>query len=303
MKKNRYSYLIIFIITISIIYSGCGGGSTKLAQLSSSELFVLGKEKYEAKKHLKAIGYFQSVVYNYPGESIIDTAQYYLALSYFGNEDYELAQVEFNRLVLNYPSSVYFEHGIFMKAVCFYEGTPTHFGLDQSDLKIAIKQFEDFLIDFPESVVIEDVKAYLLKAQTRMAHKFYYSAITYKNIGAYKSAEIYFQKVIDDYTDTEYASSATFGLANMKFKQKKYTEAKNKFSDFITVFTDHEFTIKAKELVEESSFKSGEVAFEKGEFDNARKIFESVKEDYPLSKYVDKADKYLIKINNLSAKE
>lgn len=296
----KYKFLVfiiaVFVYGMSVI--GCGGGSVALNNLTSSELFNLGKEKYDVKKYLKAIDYFQALIYNYPGESVVDTAQYYLAMSYFGREEYELAQVEFNRLAVNYPSSAFFENAVFMKAVCFFEGTPTNYGLDQSDLNTAIKQFEDFIIDFPESDVIPECQAYLLKARTRLAHKYYNSGVIYNRIGAYKAAKIYFQKVVDEYTKTEYAPLATYGLAEMDYKLKNYEKAQEEFSDFTIVFKDNELVEKAKKYAEKSAFKNGETAFKKAEFTKAKKIFESFKSDYPNSDKIDDAQKYLDKIGN-----
>ena len=232
-----------------------------------------------------------------PVASVVDTAQYYLALSYFSDKEYELAQVEFNRLAVNYPASVYFENAIFMKAVCYYEGTPKHYGLDQSALTTAIRQFEDFIIDFPESDVVPDCQTYLLNARTRLAHKFYNSAETYRKMRTYKAAEVYYQKVVDEYTSTEYAPLATYGLAKVKYKMKDYQLAKEKFQDFTLVFQDHELAPKAAEFAEKSAFQSGEQAYEKNELEKAKELFESFKNDYPSSKKLKDVDKYLDKIS------
>lgn len=296
MKKlASKTALTFFMVIISIIIMSCAG-TVSLSNLSSAELFKLGKERYESKKYFKAVEVFQTIVYNYRGESIVDTAQYFLALSYFGAKEYELAQVEFNRLVLNYPSSSYFKHAIFMKAVSFFEATPSHYGLDQSDLVVAIKQFEDYIIDYPESELITDVNKYLLIARTRMAKKYYMNGVVYKRMGAYQAAIKYFQKVVDDYTDTKYASMATFGIAEMEYKQKNYDKAEKKFKDFIVVFHENKLTVKAKKLAMEAAFKQGEKEFKNGAFSSAKEKFEAFIKEYPEHKKSKKADKYLKKI-------
>ena len=297
MKK---SYLIcttvLTLLLISVI--GCGGKQT-LNTLSSKELFDLGKEQFDKEKYLKAITHFQTLVYNYPGESVVDTVQYYLAMSYFKNEDYPLANVEFNRLAVNYPASTYAEDAIFMKAVCLFEGTPTHSGLDQSDLYTAIKQFEEFIIDFPESNVLGEAQKYLHIAHTRLAKKTYDSGIVYQRIGTYKSAEIYFQKVVDEYTDTEYAPLATYGLAEMKYKMKEYKLAQEKFSDFTIVFKDSPLVEKAVEYVEKSAYKAAEKAFDDKDYPKALEYFEAFKTDFPNSDKLKDATKKIEEIKHL----
>ncbi|MEE8577381.1 MAG: outer membrane protein assembly factor BamD, partial [candidate division Zixibacteria bacterium] len=281
MKRNiTFAILLWLSIAALAFVNGCGGRPA-LANLSSHELFDIGKEEYGKENYLRSLEYFQAIVYNYPGESIVDTAQYYLALSYFGDKEYELAQVEFNRLVLNYPSSVYFEHSIFMKAVCFFEGTPKHYGLDQSDLQTSIKQFQDFVIDYPEAELIEEARQYLLVAQTRMAKKYYNSAVVYSHMGAWKAAEKYYQKVIDDYIDTEFAPLATYYIADMEHRQKRYDEARKGYEGFVAVFPDHELAEKARKQAAEAAYKSGEKAYDRGDYTAAREHLQSFMTGYP----------------------
>lgn len=291
--------LLILVIFVLCLFAGCGKRLV-LTNLSAHELFERGKQEYNKQNYLNSLEYFRTIVYNYPGESIIDTAQYYMGLAYFGAHEYELAQVEFNRLIVNYPSSVYFQHAVFMKAVSFFEGNPKHYGLDQTDLQKSIEQFEDFIIDYPESELIEQAKQYLLTARTRMARKFYNSALVYQRMGAYKSAEIYYQKVIDEYTDTEYAPPATFYIAEMAFKQGRYDEARKGFESFMVVFPEHELAKKAAERAPEAAFKSGRAAFDRGELNIAQERLRQFVDSYPEHGKVKQALQMLAKIGELA---
>ncbi|MBN1211060.1 MAG: outer membrane protein assembly factor BamD [candidate division Zixibacteria bacterium] len=277
---SKLTVVSLFFICSCALLLSCGGKKS-LSYESARELFNKGIDFYEREKYVNAIEAFQLIVYNHPGESIVDTAQYYLALSYFGNGEYQLARVEFNRLIINYPSSAYAVNAQFMQAVCFYEGTPTHFGLDQSDLGEAIKQFEDFIIDHPESELVNDAKKYLLSARTRMARKYYESGIVYVRINAFTAAKKYFQIVVDDYTDTEYAPWATYYIAESELNLGNYDEAARQLDNFILVFPEHEWVDKAIEKNAEAVFKSGEKAFEEGEYSLAREKFDSYIKKFP----------------------
>ncbi|MGH8015927.1 MAG: outer membrane protein assembly factor BamD, partial [Candidatus Zixiibacteriota bacterium] len=258
----------------------------------------LGNKAFSEKKYLAAIEYFQTVVFNHGGESFVDTAQYYLALSYYSNREYIVAGAEFNRLALNYPSSVFFENAIFMRASCFFEGTPKHYGLDQSDLETAIKQFEDFIIDFPESALVPQASEYLAVARGRLARKYYESAVVYRRIGALIAAQKYYQVVIDDFTASEFAPRALFEMAEINLKIKKYSEAQAGFANFVTLYGQHELTSKALKFSKEAAFKSGVLAFEKGELVTAKERFESFIKEFPNDNRVDDAKEYLIRIGD-----
>ncbi|HWR84064.1 MAG TPA: outer membrane protein assembly factor BamD [Candidatus Deferrimicrobium sp.] len=299
---NRSSLLNLHVLALAgllVVAIGCGG-SKSLSTKGPHESFELGKAAYDKGKYLKAIELLQAVVYNYPGDPVVDTAQYYLALSYFGDKQYELAEVEFNRLVINYPSSVYFEHALFMKAVASYQASPGHYGLDQTDVHESIKQFEDFIIDNPESELLPDVRRYLLTARTRLARKYYEGGIVYRRMQAYEAAAIYFQKVTDDYTDTEYGPKATFQLADMDFQLRRFDAARKRFEDFQTVFPIHAWVPKARERAIEAAFRGAEAAFKKGDYAAAREKLQAFQSDYPGNGRSKKAEKYLEEISRLS---
>lgn len=286
----------VVTLMVSVILSGCAG-PPNLSGMSAHDLFEYGKERYEKKKFLSAKEAFESIVYNYPGTSIVDTAQYYLALNYFAFKNFEIAAVEFNRLAMNYPSSVYFEQAIFMRAVSKFEATPKNSGLDQSELDGALKLLEDFVIDFPESEQVVDANKYILIARSRLAKKYFESGMTYSHMGTFKAAIVYFQKVIDDYTDTKYAAVATYQLAEMEFKMKKYAEAADKYNLFATVFPDHEAVSSAREKIIEATFKDAKASLDSKEFDVARGKFEAFIADFPDSDKVSKAQNHLRKID------
>lgn len=261
--------------------------------MTAHELFDYGKEKYDAGKYFRATEIFQTVIYDYPGETLVDTAQYYLALSYYANEDFILGRVEFNRLINYYPSSVFTPHAVFMKAVCLFESAPKHHGLDQSQVKESITEFEDFVIDFPESEFAPQVHAYLDQARSRLVQKDYDAAMVYYRMRAYKAAKIYFQLVIDNYTTTSLAGNALYYISEMDLKKGKFDEAARGFDSFLKLYPEHEFVPKAKEQQTEAAFKAAKLLYEKGQMAGARTALKKFVTAYPGSDEADDAQKLL----------
>ena len=296
----KIAVVLILSAFATILMIGCGGEKT-LTHLTKDELFALGKQKLDNKKHLAAIQAFQTLVYTYPGEPIVDTAQYYLALSYFGNKDYELAVAEFNRLVVNYPASPYATQAQFMRAVSAYESTPDHYGLDQTEVENAIKQFEEFIIDHPESELGADANKYLDNARGRLAKKAYMSGLTYTRMGASRAAKVYYQKVIDDYTSSEFAPLASFNYAKEEMHLHNFDEARRRFDNFSTVFAEHKLAPEAKAGVVEAAFKSALAAYEKKDYPAAAEKFAAFKKDFPSDERVKKADEYIARIGATGA--
>lgn len=293
---------LIIGLTVMMVLAGCAG-KVSMTDLGPRALFERGLEKYNDNDFLDAIEYFQSIVYNFPGESIVDTAQYYLGLSYFSNEDYLVAQVEFNRLVMNYPSSPYFVNALFMRAVSFYESTPDHYGLDQSELETAIKQLQDFIIDYPESDLVDEAEQILAEARSRLAHKYYEAGKVYEHIHAYNAAKKYFQKVVDDYTDSQWATRAAYQLARMEFKQKNYDQASQRFENFASVYPNHEWADEARNRAREAAFAWAKQAHKAGDYEVAKERWQAFTEKYHDSDLADDAREYLQELTEKASEQ
>lgn len=240
----------IVILVIIIWAAGCGKPVVKL-EANAEDQFAKAKVEYDKKHWLKSIEGFQKVIFNFPGADIVDTAQYYLAMSYYSNKDYELGAVEFRRLMTNYPQSAYYDESQFMTGVCYLKNTPESYALDQEDLKKAIQQLQDFIMDNPDSPLAEQARQSINEGMTKLAHKEYENGMLYFRLYQYESARIYFQYVIDTYTGTSYAAASLYRLAEISFKKTEYSEALVKFNNFITVYPENELVPKAEKYIQE----------------------------------------------------
>ena len=245
MKNILIAAVISMIIALS---AGCGSRGIKL-ETNAQDQFSLAKKEYDKEHWLKSIEGFQKVIFNFPGADVVDTAQFYLSMSYYNNKDYELGAVEFRRLMTNYPQSDYYDEAQFMNGMCYLKNTPGHYGLDQEDLKKAIQQLQEFIIDNPDSPMVEKAEEAINDGMTKLARKEFENGMLYFKLYQYKSAKIYFQYVIDNYTGTGYAAKSLFKLAESSFKQKDLTEALTNFNNFIAIYPKNELVPKAEEYI------------------------------------------------------
>ena len=236
------------VLSAMLLVTGCGKPGIKVAD-SAGEQFDIAKREFDKKHYLKSIEGFQKVIFNFPGATVVDTAQYYLAQSYYFNDDYALAAVEFNRLISNYPKSEFVDDGQYMAGVCYFQSTPGHYALDQEDLKEAITAMEDFVTDNPDSPLVESARDVILRARTRLAHKEYENGGLYYKMSDLPAAEIYFQLVVDEYTDTEYSSLALFKLGEVNYRLGKFPVALEKFNNFLALYPTHELRPRAEEYL------------------------------------------------------
>jgi outer membrane protein assembly factor BamD len=236
--KTKF-FITALVLIVVFLTAGCGGPRLN-PYATADEQFTYAKKEFDKEHYLKAIQGFQCIIFNFPGATVVDTAQYYLGLSYFGNKEYELAAVEFKRLLTNYPMSAFADQAQYMAGVCYYKNTPSNYALDQEDLKKAIQVLKDFILENPDSPLVEKARADIREGNNKLARKAYENGILYFKMYDYRAAKIYFQYVIDNYTDTDYAPLALYKLSESDYKLSDYGEALEKFSQFKTLYPGHE---------------------------------------------------------------
>ncbi|MFQ5608501.1 MAG: outer membrane protein assembly factor BamD [Candidatus Zixiibacteriota bacterium] len=233
---------------VAVSLASCGGGPGERASDAEEQLRI-ARKLYDEKKYFRSAEEFQKVIYNFPGSNLVDTAQYYLSLSYMDDEQFELAAVEFDRLIKNYPRSPYAVESRYRIGYCFFRSAPRHYGLDQTELKRAMRLLEDFVLDFPESEFVPEARESLMYARNRLAQKDYKAAMVYVHMRAYASAELYFQRVLDEYGGTEFGRESLYEMARIQYKMERWDKAAQAANTYIALYPESERIEKVRKLL------------------------------------------------------
>ena len=176
------------------------------------DLFESAMTDFQAKRYDQAIAGFSSVIFNYPGSRYAADAQYFLALSYFEKEDYQQAVIEFDFFIRNFPTSTYLESATVQLALAYLRSAPP-IEKDQSQLLKAREVLEEFTERLPASKFrtgVEQVQAELLD---RLALKEYNAATLYFRAREFAAAKVYYEHILREYSETEWAKKAKLPLA------------------------------------------------------------------------------------------
>ncbi len=217
---------------------------------TAEEQFSKSMEEFQKKHYIKAIDGFQKVVYNYSGAAMVDSAQYYMAMAYYQDKEYFLAAAEFERLANNYPGSHFVDDAQYMSGLCYFKSSPKHYGLDQDELFKALEMLNDFVTDYPGSDLAGDARETIKLGRERLAKKQFESGKMYFRLAYYQSAQIYFQSVIDDFTDSEFSAPSLYYLGEIEFKQGQLETARTKYNNFLIIYPEHELAAKAKDKID-----------------------------------------------------
>lgn len=238
---------LMMVVMLAVMIASCSSGSKRELSDNPESAYLLAKSSYDKKDYIDAIDQFSVIKLRYSGSSIVDKTIYYLGMSYYKNEEYILAVYEFETLIKSYPTSPLVEDAYFYSAMCYYKLSPD-FSLDQTYTKLALTSFQDYVELFPESKNRAASEAKIREMKDKLAYKLYKSAEMYYDLGNYKSSIVYYDYVLDEFFDSNYADDALYGKIQALIKKKMYKEASDEISRFEKRFTSSPLLPRVKSL-------------------------------------------------------
>ena len=243
------------IICISIILSGCGISNPFDDNIPYKTRFDDGLAFFEEEKYVKASQQFNIIVERASHTDLGDDALFFLAESYFLNEDYDLALIEFEKLVSRMGFSPYIEKSRWRICETLMLLSPNFYHDQDSSIK-AITQIQEFLDDFPNSEYSKDADKLINELRTRLAEKNMETGELYIKLKAYDSAMTSYEIVVNEYYDTKFFNDANMEIIRCLVLLKKSDEAKKFLADLEmnekSIVTD-EFKKQALSVIKDNS--------------------------------------------------
>lgn len=222
---------------------------------STQELVVQGAEAtfneglglLNSKKYLKARNEFNIVVKQYPASAYADSAQFYLADTYYLAKEYLTAAFEFSNINRNYPSSKLAPDARFKIAECYAALSP-RVQLDQANTEKAIESFQSFIDYYPNSPLVPKAEKEITKLRDKLAEKNIQIAHMYMVLGYYRAAVVYYDVVLAQYHDSNVADQAAIGKVKALIKRHRDKEARTALKGFYSSFPNSSLKHEADNL-------------------------------------------------------
>ncbi|MBL7989293.1 MAG: outer membrane protein assembly factor BamD [Chlorobi bacterium] len=200
----RHLTLFFMLVAAASGIFGCSGSGNSTQTMTTAERFQEAMRLLEDKDYIKAAEMFDVIVTQDPAADVADDAQFYLAETYYRDEQFKLAAFHYNKLLRSFPSSPFYKRGLFQAAMCYFESSPK-FDRDQDDTQTAIRQFKIFSDLYPDDDSLNTVaRERVGELRDKMAQKEFSIAEQYRKLDDPRAALIYYQKVIDLYPDSRY---------------------------------------------------------------------------------------------------
>lgn len=258
--KNTLKYIIVIAAVFSLLTS-CDRFN-KLLKSSDYDLKLKrANEYYQKENYIKAEQLYSELIPIFKGTEKAEEIYFYFSYCNFYSGDYALSQYHFKNFTRQFPGSKHSEECFFMNAYCYYLNSP-HYSLDQTDTKNAIKEFQAFVDEYPESTRIDSCNKLVDKLRAKLENKDYDQIKQYYNLADYfndykaviSSAKNFFK----EFPDSKYVEeihyltiSAWYILATKSYPAKKMERldgAIESYLKFVDLYPKSNYFGKAEEV-------------------------------------------------------
>jgi len=229
---------ILLIILLGLFFFGCSS-SIDTVNLGSQERLDYAISLYNDEDYELAVNEFQAIILQYPGNAVVDDAQFYLASSRFKRGELILAAFEFSKMIKNMPVSEFVPQAQLMLAESYYELSP-NYTLDQKYTKKAIEEYQAFLDFFPANSSVPEAEKKIHELNEKLAQKEYNNALIYEKLEYYTAALKYYDTVLEVYHDTRFAPMASYNKISLLMARDRKRDALDEISKFLQRYPNDE---------------------------------------------------------------
>jgi outer membrane protein assembly factor BamD len=216
-------------------------------------LFDKGTAAIDGKKWLTAREYFKQLVETYTGSPYRPDAKLAVGDTYLGEGSSEalvLAINEFTEFLAYYPTNKRADYAQYRLALAHFKQMrkPER---DQTETRDTIKELQTFVARYPNSELLPEVKAKLREARDRLSDSDYLVGFFYFRQRWYPGAVDRFQSVLKEDAEFTHRDKVYFHLAESFVKINRPAEALPYFERVVNDFEQSEYLEESKKRIAE----------------------------------------------------
>ncbi len=207
----RPPFLFLLLACLTLLAS-CKSAFEKVRTSGDPEVILVAADKYyEAGKFAKAQVLYTQVIGVLRADPRIQQARYRHADTYFQTKDYTSAAFQFRNYADNYKVAENRGQALYMEAMSYVKLSPD-FKLDQGDTEKAITALEEYINLYPDTERLGEINTILADLRIKQETKAYEAALLYFDMKQYQSAVQAFERVLQDYPDSDRTEEIRFRI-------------------------------------------------------------------------------------------
>lgn len=225
----------------------------ELLQLSKEQLFQKGEEQFERRKWQRARTYFSHLYESFPNDPLGRRSLLRIADTYYEQGDpvnLVEAQYKYRDFINRYPTSEFADYAMLRIAMCSFKQMERP-DRDQAKTREALEKFDDMLRAHPKSALRPEAEARRQDTLNRLAKHEHMVARFYIKRGSHTSAVQRLNFLIDTYANYDDRAGAFYDLGNALARLGRNGEARLYFERVLTEFPDSEYAQPAKRRLDD----------------------------------------------------
>ncbi|MCL2102256.1 MAG: outer membrane protein assembly factor BamD [Fibromonadales bacterium] len=222
--NGRLSLLLTLLIVVQIASCSSKTYTGSLTDKCVAE-HKAAEDKFKAGKYWKAKEDLDEIMKNCTGTGVIEETHFLLAESHFRLKEWLEARAEYGSFANFFPSSPYAETATYRRAVSAYNLSYKD-SRDQSNTTFAIRDFQRFESEYPNSALLDSANMYLDSLRNRVAENDFQIARLYSRMGEPGATAIYLKTFLDEFPKSPRQREAIVLLINSYIQMKEFASAK-----------------------------------------------------------------------------
>jgi outer membrane protein assembly factor BamD len=221
---QNLSILMVLIVLVQTFSCSSNKFTGPITEKCKAE-YSAAETKYKAGKYWSVKDDLNEILQNCSGTGVMEEAHFLLAEVHFHLEEWTEAREEYGSFANFFPGSPYAETASYRKAVSAYNLSYKD-SRDQSNTTFAIRDFNRFGSDYPNSALQDSAVMYLDSLSNRVAENDFKIARLYSRMGEPGAAAIYLKEFLDDFPKSPRQKEAIVLLISSYIDMKEFSAAK-----------------------------------------------------------------------------
>lgn len=252
---------ILKILLFTLIISSCGKFQKALNSDEVSVKFNLGTELYEQKKYSKASRLFSQILPQYRGKPQAQKLSYMQSMCFYNLKDFNSSSYQMERFINSYPESEKLDEMAFLSAKSYYMMAPIY-SKDPRDTKIAIDKLQEFIDSFTESKYLEEANDLIFELDSRLEQKEFNIALQYNHLTDYQAAIKSFENFLIEFPGSDLREKAMYYKFDSAFKLALNSvkwKQKERIDNATSYFNSFKNSYKDSDFLEDMESKISEL--------------------------------------------
>jgi len=225
------------LLCLVLVGAGACSWFKEKPELSAEENFQKGMKEFEKEHYQNAIPFFQKILENYPFSIYAVPAELKIAECYFLDEKYPEALVHLQGFEELHPTNEQIPYVLWMKGVAYLDQFST-IDRDVSALESAQREFEKLRSRFPDSPYSEKAEPQLQDIRAKLAEHDFYVAHFYYRAGRFQAALPRFKRILEKYPEAGIADRALYGMGKCHYFMDDSEKAREAFETLVRTYPE-----------------------------------------------------------------